>query len=164
MLHGERGARSGRRLLMARSSCKCGYGKRKPLAATTFDETWKLFADEAPDWQVRGLAFGNERVVNGGGCAWRVSVSIEVGRGEVEARVLITQQKPQSVGAMTPSARLKAYGFLHDVSRQLGRAGYQGEVEDDMRAIYGGFYKTLADVDAVKREVRRLEGLRIGKT
>jgi hypothetical protein len=146
---------------MGRSSCGCGV-RQKPLPVEVFEQTWKLFGDEAPGWQPRRLAFGRERFVRGGGCAWRVSVSIELGRGEVEARVLITQEKPQSVGSMTPSARLKAYKFLHDLSRQLGRAGYQGEVEDDMRSIYGGFYKTLADVAAVKREVVALARLRIG--
>jgi hypothetical protein len=47
---------------MGRSSCGCGYGNRKPLAATTFNQAWKLFG-EAPEWKPRRLAFGKDVAV-----------------------------------------------------------------------------------------------------
>jgi hypothetical protein len=147
---------------MARSSCGCGM-RRKPLPVETFNEVWKLATSgSAPNWKPQRLAIGSDRVVRAAGATWYVTTNISVGQRELEAMVLVVLQPPKPLADTPPRRRLAMIEFLYRVARQLRAAGYEGDVEDAFGRISAGFHKSLADVDAVRREIRRLSDLHLG--
>ena len=146
-----------------RTKCGCSGVRRKPLPVEVFEQTWKLFG-EAPEWKPRRLAFGKDVVVRGGGSEWKMSMRVEMDEREIEAVVYLFEEKRVASSKMTPAKRLALYTFLEGMTKRMEGLGYEGSIEDQFGTISNWFRKPLADVDAVRREIRALDRLRLGKT
>jgi hypothetical protein len=91
-----------------------------------------------------------------------MTLRVEIDEHEVDAVVYLFEEKRVASSKMTPAKRLALYTFLQEMTKRMEGLGYEGSIEDQYGLVSAWFRKPLASVDAVRREIRALDRLRLG--